>query len=95
MRVRKTLIFPLEQQSAESLSRHSLLYRATNWLDSAMRSIQATKAGDATADGARLIPIPKTTVRFRRSLLKSRHFMTTRERLPVRTHLQRPGPYHW
>jgi|GEM_PF-4014000 len=98
MRVRKTLIFPLEQQSPKSFSGHSLLlpYRATNWLDSAMRYLQATKASEAEPDDTRLIPIPLVPpVRFRRSLMKSRRFMAARERLPMCTHRQRPGPHHW
>ena len=93
MRVRKTLTFPFEEQSLDTSSRHLLLYRAANWLDIAMRSIQTTRGSQAISDGSRYLQIPP--VRFRRSLMKSRHFMTTRERLPGCTHLRRPGPHHW
>ena len=95
MRVRKTLIFPLDEQSLDTHSRHLLLYRAANWLDGAMRSIQTTRGSEATSDATRFLQIPMPAVRFRRSLMKSRHFMTTRGRLPGCTHLRRPGPHHW
>ncbi|WP_257263511.1 hypothetical protein [Endozoicomonas sp. ONNA2] len=97
MRVRKTLIFPLEHQHSENLPRNSLLYRAANWLETTMRALQEHREekqhGQPLAQQKPVFPSSKQYP-FRRCLIRTRLFMPTRERLPVCT-LLRPGPHHW
>lgn len=106
MKVRKTLIFPLERQNPENLTGHSLLYRAANWLESTMRALQEQRENEKQAKlfaqqvtqqkPAQLSTRQPTRQHpFRRHLMKTRFFMPTRGRLPVRTNVKRPGPYQW
>ncbi|MFK0572455.1 hypothetical protein [Endozoicomonas sp.] len=102
MKVRKTLIFPLENQTPENLTRNSLLYRAANWLETAMRALQEHKEAEKRMENSSLAPAPDNQLitpprhfAFRRHLMKSRCFMPVRGRLPVCTNLRRIGPHHW
>ncbi|MGI2028371.1 hypothetical protein [Endozoicomonas acroporae] len=98
MKVRKTLIFPLEHQHSDNLTRHSLLYRAANWLETTMRALQEQREEkQLTEQPEQQKPAfpPSRQYPFRRCLIRTRFFMPTRGRLPVCTHLQRPGPHHW
>ncbi|USE37451.1 hypothetical protein [Endozoicomonas sp. SCSIO W0465] len=102
MKVRKTLIFPLEHQNPENLTRHSLLYRAANWLESTMRALQEHRENENQA-GAPAQQITQQRAAcpssgqypFRRHLVKTRFFLPTRGRLPVCTNLKRSDPYQW
>ena len=98
MKVRKTLIFPLESETTENLTRNSLLYRAANWLETAMRALQEHKEAEKKTEYSSLskhLITPPRHFPFRRHLMKSRYFMPVRGRLPVCTNLRRMGPHHW
>ncbi|MBO9481618.1 MULTISPECIES: hypothetical protein [Gammaproteobacteria] len=98
MKVRKTLIFPLEHQHCDNLTRHSLLYRAANWLETTMRALQEQREEKQLTEQSEqqkpAFPLSRQYP-FRRCLIRTRFFMPIRGRLPVCTHLQRPGPHHW
>lgn len=100
MKVRKTLIFPLEHQSHDDLTRQALLYRAANWLESTMRALQEQRENDngqedQTGSLQALSEPSPGHFPFRRYLMKTRFFMATRGRLPLCSSLKRPGPHHW
>ncbi|WP_066015333.1 hypothetical protein [Endozoicomonas atrinae] len=104
MKVRKTLIFPLEHQNSDDLNRHSLLYRAANWLETTMRALQEHREAERKSEDEKRVQLllpekPALSFSrhfpFRRCLMRTRFFMPTRGRLRVCTNLKRPGPYHW
>ena len=99
MKVRKTLIYSLDNQDPDTLSRHSLLYRAANWLENTMRTFQAEKDSDTQLFTSDLSDFSLEQdiedFPFRRYLIKARPFMIKRGRLPICTNLRRVGPYHW
>ena len=100
MKVKKTLIFPFEQQTPYTSSNLSLLQMAAQWLETTMQALKESKKQSQFEPESPQVPdcIQERLLRnccFRSWNDKKRDFNPVRSRLKLASSSFRAGPHHW
>lgn len=99
MKVKRTLVFPFEQQTPYTSSKLSLLQMAAQWLETTMQALKESKQQRHESAESNIPDcLQERLLRnclYRPSHQKKRQFQPVRSRLKASPSLFRAGRYHW